>query len=55
MMQAFTMSIFRHVLTGMGAVLVSKGYVDAAATEAIIGGLIAGAGLLWSAADKARR
>lgn len=46
------LGIARHILTTLGGVLITKGYVDSGATEAIIGGLIAAAGVVWSAIQK---
>jgi hypothetical protein len=51
----FTLSIVRHLLTGLGAVLIQRGYADAATVDAVIGGALAIAGLALSYADKARR
>lgn len=51
----FTLSIVRHLLTSIGAVLAARGYADSATTEAIIGGVLAvlGLGLSWK--DKQQR
>lgn len=35
------LSLTRHILTGVGSVLVTKGIVDSGTVEAVIGGLIA--------------
>lgn len=40
--------LIRHALTMIGAVLVTKGYTDATAMEAIVGGVAALVGLAWS-------
>ena len=48
MNQDQVLSIVRHVLTGVGSILVTKGLTDQAGLEAIIGGLVAVTGLLWS-------
>lgn len=51
----FVLSIVRHLLTSAGTVLVAKGYVDAGAFDAIVGGVLAAVGLAWSWKDKAAR
>lgn len=51
----FLMSIVRHILTSIGAVLMAKGYVDDATMQAIIGGVVAVVGLGMSYRDKAKR
>jgi hypothetical protein len=51
----FTLSIIRHILTSAGTVLVAKGYIDAGAFEAIVGGVLAVVGLAWSFSDKKAR
>jgi len=43
-----TLSIFRTVLKTVGAVLVTRGSMNDATLEALIGGLLAGVGLLLS-------
>ena len=45
-------SLIRHVLTALGALLVSKGVVGQTETEAIVGGIVASIGLVWSVWDK---
>jgi hypothetical protein len=45
-------SLARHILTALGALLVSKGVVGHAETEAIVGGIVASIGLGWSVWDK---
>ncbi len=42
------LGIVRHVLTGVGGILVTRGYTDTAALETAVGGLIALAGFIWS-------
>lgn len=55
MSRDFILSLLRHALTGVGSVLVARGYADAVTIEAIAGGLLAVAGLAWSFKDKAAR
>lgn len=45
-------SLVRHILTALGALLVSKGVVGQTETEAIVGGIVASIGLGWSVWDK---
>lgn len=45
-------SLARHILTALGALLVSKGAVGQSETEAIVGGVVAAIGLGWSVWDK---
>lgn len=45
-------SLIRHVLTALGAILVSKGVVGQTDSEAIVGGLVTAVGLGWSVWDK---
>lgn len=40
--------LIRHGLTMAGSVLVTKGYTDSTALEAIIGGIMAVVALCWS-------
>ena len=51
----FTLSIIRHLLTGVGSVLIAKGYADQGAIDAVIGGALAIVGLALSWQDKAGR
>lgn len=44
--------ILRHVLTGVGAVAVSKGYVDADTIQTGIGAAATLGGLAWSVIQK---
>lgn len=55
MPREFLLSLVRHTLTGVGAVLVTRGYADSATIEAIIGGVLAIVGLGLSYKDKAVR
>lgn len=45
-------SLIRHVLTALGALLVSKGIVGHAETESIVGGVVTAIGLVWAIWDK---
>lgn len=44
--------IVRHVLTTAGGVLVTKGLTDEATVSAIVGGIVAAVGLIWSVLSK---
>jgi hypothetical protein len=44
--------ILRHVLTTAGGALVAKGLTDSAGVEAIVGGLLAIFGVIWSITHK---
>jgi hypothetical protein len=46
------LGIVRHVLTGVGGVLVTKGYLDDGMLQTAVGGLIAIAGVVWSVLAK---
>lgn len=46
------MGLIRHILTTAGGALVAKGAIDETGKEAIIGGLIAVAGVIWSVWSK---
>ena len=46
------LGIVRHGLTFAAGYLVSKGYIDAAATETIVGAIMTLATVAWSAAAK---
>lgn len=46
------LALARHVLTGVGASLVTKGVVDAGSADLIVGGLVAAIGVAWSYWDK---
>lgn len=45
----------RHALTIVGGVLAHKGYIDASSADAIVGGIAAGIGLIWSASKNSRQ
>jgi hypothetical protein len=46
------LGIVRHVLTTVGGVLITKGLTDQAGLEALIGGLVALVGVIWSVLSK---
>jgi len=54
MKQDIILGIVRHVLTGLGSVLVTKGLTDAAGVESAVGALIALMGFIWSVVAKTR-
>jgi hypothetical protein len=45
-------SLVRHILTALGALVVSRGVVVQSDAEAIVGGVVASIGLGWSVWDK---
>jgi hypothetical protein len=45
-------SLARHILTALGAIVVSRGFVVHSDVEAIVGGVVASIGLGWSVWDK---
>jgi len=45
-------SLVRHILTALGALVVSRGLVVQSDSEAIVGGVVASIGLGWSVWDK---
>jgi hypothetical protein len=45
-------SLARHILTALGALVVSRGVVVQSDAEAIVGGVVASIGLGWSVWDK---
>ena len=44
--------VIRHILTSVGGYFVGTGIVDAATVEAIVGGVLAVAGVAWSLIEK---
>lgn len=42
------MSLLRHLMTAASGYLVAKGFADAAVAEALVGGVLAAAGIAWS-------
>lgn len=51
-MKIYVPLIIRHLLTMIGAVLVSRGLLDASTTETVVGSLIAATSLVWSYMEK---
>lgn len=47
--------VMRHTMTALGAWVMQEGIADAATIEAISGGAVALAGLIWSVREKAGR
>lgn len=47
-------AIIRHILGGIGSVLLTKGYSDTSAWEAITGGVMAAVALITSYLNKKR-
>jgi len=47
--------IIRHLLTTFGGVLVTKGVTDEATLSAIVGGIVAAFGLVWSYISKRKK
>lgn len=52
MNKEIVLGIVRHILTAVGGVLITKGFVDSAGLEQAIGGLVAIVGVVWSVASK---
>jgi hypothetical protein len=48
-------SLARHILTALGALLVSKGALAHSDAEALAGGVVAAIGLGWSVWDKFKK
>ena len=42
------LSVVRTILKGVGTVLVTRGYTNDAGLELLVGGLVAGVGVVWS-------
>lgn len=53
-MQAIAGLLARHVINGVGAALIAKGYISADALEAVIGGGLALGAAVWSYMQKRR-
>lgn len=51
-MSEYVCSLIRHVATAAGAVLVTKGYTDQTGLEALAGGLVALAAVIWGQINK---
>lgn len=47
--------LIRHVLTGVGGVLIAKGFMDDATLQSIIGGTLAVVGVIWSLFNKRKK
>lgn len=53
LLQSITGSVMRHLLTGIGGVLVAQGWVSAEDWEKLLAGaIVAVAGLAWSFIEK---
>lgn len=52
MNKAKVMSVVRHILTGLGALLIAKGWIEESFVEEVIGFVLTLTGLLWSFNDK---
>lgn len=48
-------AVVRHLLTLAGGYFVSKGLVDQMSSEAIIGGVVAAIGVVWSIVNKVKK
>lgn len=48
----FVQSLFRHALTLLGGVLVTKGYIDETSASQVVGAVSTLAGIGWSYYDK---
>lgn len=55
MNSAMVLSIARHVLTAAGAWAVTKGYLDSATLEQVVGAVLTIAAVIWGAVDKKGR
>jgi arginine repressor len=51
-MKDILLSLLRQILTAAGAAFAAKGYLDAVQLEAIIGGLVAVASVIWAVVTK---
>jgi hypothetical protein len=47
-----SLSVLRHVLTGIGAVLITRGWVEESTVQEVIGFVLTLTGLVWSFNDK---
>jgi hypothetical protein len=52
MTQGIVAGITRHILTGVGGIFAAKYAIDGGAMDAIIGGITALVGVVWSVWDK---
>lgn len=48
MSQEQVLGMIRHILTTVGGIIVAKGVTDEGTMTAIVGGLVAVAGVVWS-------
>ena len=51
-MKETIMGIIRHILTSVGGAVVATGYVGESDYTAIVGGVVAIVGVVWSVLDK---
>lgn len=54
-MKTVYLGVLRHLLTIAAGALASKGIIDAAAAETLIGAVLAVVGVAWSVYEKRRR
>ena len=47
-------ALARHILTGLGGVLVGRDMIDATQVEPLVGAVLLIAGVVWSIAEKQR-
>ena len=47
-----SLSVLRHILTGVGAVLITKGWIEESIVQEVSGFVLTLTGLLWSFNDK---
>jgi len=47
-------SVARHILTVLGSIAVSKGWIDGGQVETVIGAVMVVGGLIWSIVQKVR-
>lgn len=49
------LGLARHVLTILGGMMVSRGYMDASAVDTVVGAAVTIGGVAWSVSDKKKR
>jgi hypothetical protein len=49
------LGVVRHTLTGVGAALASKGYLETSQVEVVVGAIVTLIGVLWSQYRKIKR
>jgi len=54
-MKEIVLGVARHILGAIGAVLATKGFVDEATWQTIIGAVITAASAVWSIFEKLNR